>query len=269
MRKDYGISDADLEEFSDAIKRLWRIDLSMYRSQRLKRRLRGMMKRAEASDLTKLVARLREDRALSADLKDRFTINVTQFLRDPHLFATLEQALKHEGFFHNCHRLWSAGCSCGEEPYSLAILMDELAPRGDWQVLATDIDAGILREAEQAVFPAAHLKNVSPVRLRRYFKQVDEDHYTVDKRLRERVTFSALDLLKPAGRQPQNCDVILCRNVVIYFNTEATSQVHRMLLDSLRAGGLLFIGGTERLAERVKAQMELLHPFLYKKAAAA
>ncbi len=269
MANDYGISDAEFEQFCDTTKRLWRIDLRMYRSQRLKRWLRGMMNRVEASDLTELVARLREDRAFSADMKERFTINVTQFLRDPHLFATLEQTLKHEGFFRDCHRLWSAGCSCGEEPYSLALLMDELAPHGDWQVLATDIDAGILREAEQALFPVSHLKNVSAVRLRRYFKQVDDDHYTVTKRLRERVTFSALDLLKPKGRQPMNCDVILCRNVVIYFNTEATSQVHRMLLDSLRANGLLFIGGTERLAERVKTQMETLHPFLYKKALAA
>ena len=228
-----------------------------------------MMNRIEVSDLSEFVARLREDRAFSADMKERFTINVTQFLRDPHLFAALEQALEHEGFFRDCHRLWSAGCSCGQEPYSLALLMDELAPRGDWEVLATDIDAGALRKATQPVFPAAHLKNVSPVRLRRYFKQVDGDHYTINKRLRERVTFSALGLLKPPGRQPQNCDVILCRNVVIYFNTEATSQVHRMLLDSLRTNGLLFIGSTERLAERVKAQMETLHPFLYKKPLAA
>ncbi len=269
MPDDYNITDKELARFARGIQDLWDVDLTQYRPARLRRRLRAMMNRVGVAALGDFLAHLQRDDQLSAKFQDGFTINVTRFMRDKHLFVELKKLLQADGFYQRCAKMWSAGCSYGVEPYSMAMIMDQLTPRGQWQIIATDIDEGALRRARQGVFSKKDLRDVSEAQRRRYFDCVGQGQYAIAARLRERVKFSKLDLLHPRGQQPRNCDVILCRNVVIYFNAEATAAVHQMLADSLRAGGILFIGATERLAEATQLQLSSIRPFLYRKARAA
>ena len=154
--------EAQFDRFCRGILRLWGIDLSSYGQRQLHRRLRFMMERAGDSDLDAFLEHLARNRELSVRLKDQFTINVSEFFRDAHLFARLETMLRPRGQCHGARKIWSAGCSYGAEPYSLAIMLKEHSPHDSWQVIATDIDRQILARARQGVFTERELRNVSP-----------------------------------------------------------------------------------------------------------
>jgi chemotaxis protein methyltransferase CheR len=260
--------DREFERFCQGIQRLWAIDLRAYNLGQLERRLGGMMTRAGVETLPEFVRFLERNPELSAEYRDRFTINVTEFFRDTHLFARLEEHLKADGLSHRCRRVWSAACSQGMEPYSLVMILNDLAPSGDWRIEATDIDEKALEIARKGVYTAQQVRGIPAVRLKRYFDS-DGSSFTVRPVLRERIRFSALDLLDPGGREPRGCDLVLCRNVVIYFTPEAKEGVYRLLLDSLRPGGLLFTGATERVSPGAAVGFDALQPFFYRKKLAA
>jgi len=263
------LNPKDLAHFCDGILKLWNIDLRSYAQRQLHRRLRGMMARVGARNLRDFLKRLKNDPELSEQFKNHFTINVSEFFRDTHLFAKLEEMLKPSGACHGAKKIWSAGCSYGAEPYSLAILMHEHSPRGNWQILATDIDQEALQQAREGIFSERDLRNVSTTRQLRYFDPVGPDSYAISDELKRRIKFSTCDLLQPHGHQPRYCDIVLCRNVIIYFTTEAKSKVHRLLVEALRPGGVLLIGATERMPDAGDLGLETISPFFYQKSAAA
>lgn len=259
--------DAEFERFTRGIRKLWNIDLGSYGQRQLHRRLRGMMARGHAETLDEFLAFLAKNPAESELLKDRFTINVSEFFRDAHLFAKLEKMLGPGGECANARKVWSAGCSYGAEPYTLAMILSDAGRGSDCQVHATDIDQGALDRARAAVFTERDIRNVGEQRRKRYFTLNDDGTYTITSRLRPRVLFSKLDLLAPGGRQPMNCDLILCRNVIIYFTDDAKADVQRMLVKSLRPGGVLLIGATERVPDAQGLGLQSMGPFFYKKVA--
>ncbi|NLJ36455.1 MAG: protein-glutamate O-methyltransferase CheR [candidate division WS1 bacterium] len=256
------------ERFSKGVLHLWDIDLNSYGQRQLHRRLRFMMERAGDADLDAFLQHLTEDRELSAKLKDQFTINVSEFFRDAHLFARLETMLRPGGQCHGARRVWSAGCSYGAEPYSLAMLLTEYTGGSDWQVIATDIDHGALKQAREGLFSERDVRNVTAARRRKYFTRTDDGKYAISPQLQARVKFGKLDLLKPKGRPPTNCDLVLCRNVIIYFTTEAKQQVHKLLASALRPGGVLLIGATERVPNALDLGLKSISPFFYERQAA-
>jgi len=257
----------EFARFCKGINELWHIDLASYGQRQLHRRLRAMMLRAGAADLGEFLRCLRSDAVLSESFRDQFTINVSEFFRDAHLFERLQEMLRPGGTCHAARRLWSAGCSYGAEPYSLAILMDESNPAADWRITATDIDRQALDKAREGIFTDRDLRNVSPVRRRRYFTPAPPAGFAISERLKQRISFSDLDLLDPHCRCPRDCDIILCRNVIIYFTTEAKQRVHEMLAKSLRPGGVLLVGATERVAEAAQLGLTCISPFFYQKPA--
>ncbi len=251
--------------FCNQVSRHWNINLSSYSPQRIARHLRTMMRRAHVQTLSQLLLTLRRDPQLADDFVERFTINVTRFFRDPHLFAQLEELLRENDFYRNCSTIWSAACSLGMEPYSIAMIMHELAPRGHWSIHATDIDEGALAAASQGTYSAADVEPVPRRYLQRHFTRTPTGRYSISPALKSRVNFYPLDLLDPRGRQPRNCDLILCRNVVIYFTPAAKAAVFRLLARCLRPGGLLFVGATERITDIASLGLEPVRPFFYKK----
>lgn len=258
-------SPAEFEKFSAGIQKLWNIDLQSYAERQLHRRLKAMMTRHGARNLLQLLRIIEGDSELSETLKDQFTINVSECFRDPHVFTRLERMLKPGGELQDTTRIWSAGCSYGAEPYSLAILMDECAPEGKWRIYATDIDDGALARARQGIFAEHDLRQVTAPRRQTYFHRTPDGQYQIDAKLKRRIQFSKLDLLNPQGKQPSKCDLILCRNVVIYFTGPAKADVHQLLVDSLRTDGVLLIGATERVAQASNLGLKSASPFFYTK----
>src|SRR3954452_5710759 len=186
-----------------------------------------------------------ETRALLQDL----LIGVTHFFRDRDAFAALESHIPQlfAGKKKDDQiRVWVAGCAAVEEAYSVAMLLCERAQRlerpPNIQVFATDIDEQAIAEARDGLYPSMIEADVSQERLREFFMR-DHGRYRVRKEIREKVLFAAHNLLKDAPFS--RCDLISCRNLLIYLNGKAQGQLFDVFHFSLRAGGLLFIGGSE------------------------
>jgi len=180
---------------------------------------------------------------------DLLTTNETYFFREPAHYTLIEQEIAQTK--PRTLRVWSAASSFGDEAYSTAMLLADLQQQGklgsDWSILGTDISDRVLQSAVTATYPEDRLRNVSPERLRRYCLRGDgasDGLVQIVGKLRERVRFGQLNLCLPIdGLGP--FDIVLLRNVLIYFDTATKAAVVDRVLTQLRPGGLFFIGTAE------------------------
>lgn len=240
----------DYARFCTGIKALMGVDLSAYRPAQMERRLRSFAQRKGLADLDRYLELLRDDADAREAFKDRMTINVSELFRNPERWQELETRVIPElaaaARGARGLRVWSAGCSYGAEPYSLAILLRESLPGARHELSATDIDQVVLARAREGRFGAGDLRNVSPARMGRWFGPPDsEGAVQAVRELRSAIRFRKLDLLEE--RYPRAQDLILCRNVVIYFEEDAKRRVFSAFLEALRPGGYLLVGSTERI----------------------
>ena len=198
-------------------------------------------------------------------LRNYLTINVSAFLRDADKFAYLQENVLSELLHHRPRvRVWSAGCSYGHEPYSLAMILAEMT--GSYArhtILATDIDHDALDHAQAGgPYKPQAIANVPENWRERYFKQVGADYF-VSVTLRQRVTFTEHNLLVDPFEN--NFDLIVCRNVVIYFTQEIKRTLYHRLYDALRPGGILFVGGTEVITRFYEVDFRSIGMSFYQK----
>jgi chemotaxis protein methyltransferase CheR len=259
------LDDAGYANFQRTIQRLIGVDLASYRQGQMRRRLDALVQRVGANGYGAYARLLERDPARVQEFRDYFTINVTEFFRDPERFRFLETRVLPDLLASRTPlKVWSAACSIGAEPYSVAILLRELAPTLAHTVLSTDIDVTIVERARKADrYVPAELKNVSPARLRKAFTQAPDGTYTVRPCVRQLVDIRLHNLLTPPPMQ--GFDLILCRNVVIYFTDDAKTVLYRHLVDSLRPGGVLFMGGTEMVAAAHQLGLTPIGPSFYRK----
>ncbi|BDG59419.1 CheR family methyltransferase [Caldinitratiruptor microaerophilus] len=247
--------------FRRTVKTLTGIDLDAYKGNQLERRLQGILRRVGVPDLIQYSRLLQSDSRRLQEFRDFLTINVTEFFRNPDRFEDLKHkvlpALLRE---RRPLRIWSAGCSTGAEPYSIAIILDEIDPGGRHDILATDVDATALAQAREAVYQEREMKEVSPARRRRYFTETPSG-WQVVPHIRSAVRFVQHNLLSDPF--PGDLDLIVCRNVVIYFAEEAKTALYERFRRSLRPGGVLFVGGTESLLRARELGFTPLLPFFY------
>jgi len=176
---------------------------------------------------------------------DLLTTNETFFFREPQHFRYLADWLREQ---RRPLRLWSAACSSGEEPYSLAMLLAEHAAHDDWRILASDLSQRMLEKARSAIYPLDGSHNFPPGWLQRYcLKGVDQQEgmFRVVASLRQRVALRELNLMRELPGDLPLFDVIFLRNVLIYFNPADKRAIVARLIERLRPGGLLFIGHAE------------------------
>lgn len=238
------------------------IDLDCYKGTQLERRLQTIMRRAGVADLSAYAKLLMSTPSRVKEFQDFLTINVSEWLRNPEKFEELQKVILPDLLKRSPRlRIWSAGCSNGSEPYSVAMLLDELDPQGKHQILATDLDEEILKVARAGVYQEKDVKNVSPARRARYFTQ-QGDAFAVKPELKAKVQFERQNLL--SDPYPQDVDLILCRNVVIYFTEEAKDELYRKFHRSLKPGGILFVGGTESLLKARELGYASASPFFYR-----
>lgn len=193
-------------------------------------------------------------------LIDVLTINVSRFFRNTLTFDYISKHILPAVCFHKTNktmnlafRVWSAGCSMGEEPYSMAILINELLEKKnlkyDIRIFATDIDRKILKKAQQAIYPYESIENIKYRLLKKYFINSGESFH-LHKKIKEMVSFSVYDILcKNSFAPPESIfgafDMVFCRNVLIYFSKEYQEVIFEKLYRSLASNGYLILGEVE------------------------
>jgi chemotaxis protein methyltransferase CheR len=253
----------DFEEFKRRMLTNFRLDLNSYKETQLKRRLDGLLARQKIKNYGELFQNLTSDRMAYQTFLDHLTINVTEFFRDPHRWAELEKKILPELLqIRGTVKVWSAACSIGAEPYSLAIILDELSHGKVHRLDATDIDKTILDTALVGKYGQDAVRNVSRERLSRYFT-AQGNNYLITDSIKNRVSFKRHDLLSDS--YGTGYDLIVCRNVTIYFTREAQDKINKGFSQSLNPGGFLFIGGSEMIFNYQELGMEKVYPCFYRK----
>jgi chemotaxis protein methyltransferase CheR len=236
----------------------------------MQRRLLALATRQGAPTLRAFAQAMERDTKALEAFQNFFTINVSEFFRDPARWTALaEQVLpKLMQSPRRALRIWSAGCSIGAEPYLVAILLKELAPRGAHRIVATDADRTVLARARRGDgYGPADLRQVTPERLARYFTPAaDGQTHAVRPELKPLIEFREHNLLGAAPGDGHY--LILCRNVVIYFTDEAKAVLYQRFVDALRPGGALFVGGTEIVRGAEQLGLAAGASFYHKDAAA-
>ncbi len=240
-----------LDRFLEELHRNRGVDFRSYKRPTILRRLGRRMAATDCKSLDEYSRYVEEHPEEYGQLIGAFLIKVTEFFRDPELFDYLREEVlpglveeAREG--DNQLRIWSAGCATGEEAYSLAIMVSEVIGREaglfDVRIFATDIDEDAVRFARRGVYPPSALKGLSEEQIGRYF--VDEDgSYQVKKQIRGMIVFGEHDL---AQRSPfPHVDLVVSRNVLIYFSGELQRRALQLFAYSLRDGGYLVMGKAE------------------------
>lgn len=253
----------DFKEFEKWVHKEIGINLSAYKPAQLHRRIESLMTRVGVKSLEEYTKLIKSDGEQRQKFLDFITINVTEFFRNPELFKDLESKLKNEmQAATKPLKIWSAACSIGCEPYSIAMILRNINPNIKHNIIATDIDETILKRAKKGEYTDNEMKNVSPENLSKYFKKIDEKYY-IDDVVKNMVTLKKQDLI--LDEYEQNFDLIVCRNVVIYFNTDVKNEIYMKFNKSLKSGGYLFVGATESIYGYKDFGLEKSSTFIYRK----
>ena len=240
-------------------------DLEAYKERCILRRIYLKVRSKGHSDLGSYYRELSRDREELERLFQYMTINVTEFFRNPTAFTYLERKvlprLMAEQSVHGRFRVWSAGCSSGEEPYSLAITLLRAKRRHriptPFTVLATDVDDRILARAKVGRYNPEALKNLDDDGIRDYFVE-EEGLLSVSDEVRKCVTFRTEDILRDDPGKDQS--LIVCRNLLIYFSRENQEQIISRFSRKIHPGGYLMLGKAETLIGRNRLFFQSISP---------
>jgi len=250
------------QEFVANIKKLTGIDLSLYKEKQMKRRINSLMQRNNMENLASYFLLLKKSEKHLKEFLNYITINVSEFFRNPAQWTVLEKEIlplfTSKGKFI---KVWSSACASGEEPYSLALLFEKIG-YSKVDILATDIDDDALRAAKIGAYSEKSIENVPEDLKKKYFTEKEGKFFIKDE-IKRKVNFKHLNLLE--DEFPKNCDLILCRNVMIYFTEEAKDRLYRKFHDSLSDDGIFFVGNTEQILMPQKYGFTSIKSFFYKK----
>jgi len=211
--------------------------------ERIGRRLRKLKLRSYEEYLEKV----HRDRDELSNMVDALTTNLTSFFREAAHFDFIRERLIPEWREKGQPiQIWSAGCSSGEEPYSLAMLLRDALPDVSTRILATDLSLRILAQAQTARYSPQSVSGIPPELRARFVRQGDKDDYTLTREITQMVSFARLNLMGDWSMRSQ-FSLILCRNVMIYFTDETRAQLACRFAERLAPGAPLFIGHAESL----------------------
>jgi chemotaxis protein methyltransferase CheR len=238
------------------------LDLSNYKETQMKRRLTSLYTKRGFNSFIPYFNALIKDKELLNEFMDKVTINVSEFWRNPNRWSVLEQKFIPD-MLKNSPKLkcWSAACSTGEEPYTLAMLLAE-AGASQSDILAMDIDDTVLAKAHKGEYVDRAVRDIPPAYLAKYFTKVN-DNFVVDPALKKLIRFRKGNLL--LDRFEKDFDLIVCRNVMIYFTEQAKQELYHKFSQSLKPNGLLFVGSTEQIFTPAQYQLEAVDSFFYRR----
>jgi chemotaxis protein methyltransferase CheR len=252
------------EWFISKFKVISKIDLTLYKRPQMERRINSFMRTNGQSDYRSFLEALPRDKELYQRFIEHLTINVSEFFRNFSQWDELEKKIIPELYQKKkTLKIWSAGCSTGEEPYSLAILFKEKFGGKIEPIRASDLDQEVLSKASAGLYSEKSLADAPKAYVKKYFHHEGETYRIADE-IKRMVTFKRHDLLQEAF--PKDYDLILCRNVVIYFTEESKQILYRNFSKALSPDGMLFIGNTEQIMRPQELGLQPHLTFFYRKA---
>ncbi|MNB72308.1 Chemotaxis protein methyltransferase Cher2 [compost metagenome] len=256
-------ADPDYIGFIQSVNKSTGIDLSQYKEAQMKRRLTTLRTKNGYRTFADFYSAMMKDKELFYEFLDRMTINVSEFWRNPNRWEVLRDVILPELLTRSKRlKLWSAACSTGEEPYTLATILADKKILTDCSIVASDIDDGALAKAKQGLYLERSLKDVPRDVVSRYFTPQGA-MYEISDTFKKNIDFRKQNLL--LDKFDTGFDLIICRNVMIYFTEEAKDKLYHKFSASLRPGGYLFVGSTEQIFTPGKYGFESTETFFYRK----
>lgn len=258
----------DFENFCKGVKELLGVDLSLYKRKQMERRARGLASRNHVETLTEYLHMLQKDAVLLDRFMERMTITVSQLWRNTDIFDAIENEILPELDKRADGRklkLWSAGCSYGAEPYTLASICLEMGNKLNRtpQIKGTDINPRMIEKARRGQYTEEDARDAPPRLLQKYFDPV-KGGWIAKPALKQLITFKVEDLF---ASKTDAVDLILFRNVAIHFERPKRDEVHGILADALLPGGILVLGSTEMIVDPSGIGLERVRPFVFRKVA--
>lgn len=253
------------EAFIQSIYDMTKIDLNSYKERQMKRRIEALITKHGIPSYSEYILKLKSDKVAYDEFINYITINVSEFYRNPEQWKLLENdvlpyLMDH---FGRDLKIWSAACSTGDEPYSLVMLLSKYLPLSRIKIYATDIDKTVMEKAKVGLYHVKSLKSLPDEFISKYFTKINDRTYQISDTVKSCVEFNQHDLLKDP--YPSNCDLIVCRNVLIYFTDEAKNKIYMNFHKALKKDALLFVGSTEQIIQAQQIGFTNFRSFFYKK----
>ncbi|MDN5514301.1 protein-glutamate O-methyltransferase CheR [Ectopseudomonas composti] len=261
------LNNREFQQFRDMIYQVAGIAMSDAKRQLIAGRLSKRLRHYELNSYGEYFQLLLTDKAEQQTAVDLLTTNETYFFREPKHFDFLRERLQDDlRSGSQPLRIWSAACSSGEEPYTLALLLAEQLKSRQWEILASDISTRILEQARNGIYPVEEASQIPREVLHRHCLQGTGQHagmFTLEPALKRRISFRQINL-NNALPEVGVFDVIFLRNVMIYFDQPTKRQVVQRLSARLRPGGYFFISHSESL-NGISDDLQPLRPSIYRK----
>ena len=254
------------EKFKKDVLTLTKIDLNSYKEKQMKRRIDTLIGKTKAASYDQYVSLLKTDKSVLEQFVNFLTINVSEFYRNPDQWQILDRKVFPELIkkFGKNLKIWSAACSTGDEPYSLVMALSKHIPLNQIHIIATDIDKQVLEKARVGLYNEKSIANVPDDLKKKYFNKIGAS-YQISDYIKKRVEFKEHNLLRDP--YPSGCDMIVCRNVVIYFTDDAKQEIYIKFNQALKNEGILFIGSTEQIMNYKDLNYERSSSFFFIKGA--
>ncbi len=255
-------NDHDWMFFIRTFKDISSIDLRAYKRPQMERRIISFMNSNGFDNYQDFLNQLKNDREFLKKFTEHLTINVSEFFRNASHWQVLQDEIIPELIANRGGplKIWSAGCSTGEEAYSLAMLIHKNRMSIDKHILATDLDRVVLSKAIKGIYSEKEIEGVPKEYRDKYLTNTD-DGYQVSDDIKKMVKFEQHDLLK--DRFGSDFDLILCRNVVIYFTEETKKELYSNFVKALCPHGVIFVGSTEQIFNAREMGLQSRKIFFY------
>ena len=252
------------EKFKKDVLTLTKIDLNCYKEKQMKRRIDTLIGKTNAKTYDQYVSLLKTDKAVLEQFVNFLTINVSEFYRNPDQWSILDKKVFPELIkkFGKNLKVWSAACSTGDEPYSLVMALSKHIPIKQIKIIATDIDKQVLDKARMGLYNEKSIAAVPAEFKSKYFTKIGSS-YQISDEIKRQVEFKEHNLLRDP--YPSGCDMIVCRNVVIYFTDDAKEEIYIKFNQALKKEGILFIGSTEQIMNYKELNYERSSSFFFVK----
>lgn len=253
----------DYDLLKQKVHKALKLNLSLYKETQMKRRITTLRDKYKFTKYVDYFAACQKDPKMLEEFTEKLTINVSEFYRNPNRWDVLQKKIIPELTKHKKRiTIWSAACSTGEEPYSLAMMLEESFPNVNYQIRATDFDQAVLKAAKEGNYQERSLKELPAALKKKYFTS-QGTIFQVEPRLRKHIRFERHNLLEDT--YPSDVDLIVCRNVLIYFTEEAKSHIFNKFSKALAKDGCLFVGSTEQIFNAEQYGFYLEDSFFYRK----
>lgn len=254
----------DYEYLKKAVYELTMIDLNAYKEKQMKRRIDTLIAKHKIVGYDKYVQAIKDDKTMFDEFVNYLTINVSEFYRNPDQWQLMDKEIIPEliNKFGKNLKIWSAACSTGDEPYSLVMALSRHIPLNQIKIYATDIDEQVIAKAKAGIYAEKSIASVPDDLKKKYFTK-NGLFYEISPEIKARVEFKKHNLLKDDYQSDWN--MIVCRNVLIYFTEEAKDEIFRKYQKALAPGGILFIGSTEQIINHKEVGFSRKNSFYYEK----